>query len=82
MEGEIRVLQNCKVKAGHEVRAGDSALQLEFVRRIPEDALIRVIARGDADEWTKVLGLSIQERAEVEKQAAKYAALVKNTLTK
>lgn len=70
---EVRVIQNAKVKASSEVRQSHDK-QRAFIDAIPHDALVRVLARGNREEWKTVLGLTDAEVDRAEVLAKTYLA--------
>jgi len=71
---DIRVVQNPKIKACTAVRSSSLAEQRRALAAVGPASLLRVVARGDADEWARELGLSGSELQRVQRMAAGYCA--------
>lgn len=76
--GEIRVIQNCKVSSScEEGEGGGVTSSTPFIH---PQSLLRVLARGNKEEWRHVLGLSEGEIRTVDEMAGKYVGLYKEAL--
>lgn len=75
MSGELRVIQNAKIKCCQATRV-DHERQMEVLRYIPADSLLRVLARGDLSEWKEKLAISDDGLKRVAVLGEKYCEYV------
>lgn len=61
--GDIRVVQNSKIKAAPALRTASHEEQDRALSAIPQDSLLRVLARGDMKEYDQVFGLKNEDAA-------------------
>ena len=55
-QGDIRIVQNSKIKASAALRTAPHEVQLRALAAIPQDSFLRVLARGDPREMETVFG--------------------------
>ena len=79
MNKEVRVVQNSKITVADFIRRNHSQ-QIRMIKKIPDNALIRVLARGgnktnnsemEMDEWSKEFQLNKADIKNVELQASR-----------
>ena len=73
--GDLRVLQNAKIKASGAVRASHDA-QVAALSAVAPDSLLRVLARADPEEWRNKLELSEDQARRALIVAERYVELV------